>query len=79
MTKMTIALIAKLRYKAKIEYSVPRKPPKTSPSFTSPNPMLSLPKINCPIRPIANKTLQRQMHLTWRPANQLPPNPSLLR
>ena len=50
-----IALSAKLRYKARIEYSTPKKPPKINPSFTSPNPILSFFKINCPIKPIKNK------------------------
>ena len=36
-----------------MEYSTPKKPPRTSPSFTSPNPILSL--RNCPMRPMVKR------------------------
>ena len=50
-----IALSAKLKYKARIEYSTPKNPPKINPSLTSPNPILSFFKINWPIKPIKNR------------------------
>ena len=49
------ALIAKLRYNANTEYSTPRNPPSISPNFTSPKPMLSFFRINCPMRPILKR------------------------
>ena len=49
------ALIAKLRYNANTEYSTPRNPPSKRPNFTSPKPMLSFFKINCPMRPILKR------------------------